>query len=224
MLARLTGPASGRWFLVPLQVHNDSQVLHHAAAGGVAGFIAGTIASFARHAPHDCLLVIKHHPMDRGYRDYRAMVADEAARQGCAGRVLCLHDQPTLLLLQHCRGVVTINSTVGISALAQGRATKTMGAAFYDMPGLTYQGPLHRFWHEARLAAPDARLWRHFHALILADAQINGSFYRRVAPGSATGLAQALPPLPAMPAQGLGAQAVPVTGSSIAPLRAALAA
>jgi capsular polysaccharide export protein len=35
--------------------------------------------------------------------------------------------------------VVTINSTVGLSALAQGRATKTLGRAFYDLPGLTHQ-------------------------------------------------------------------------------------
>jgi capsular polysaccharide export protein len=79
-------------------------VLHHAQAGGVGGFIASTIASFARHAPPDCLLVIKHHPLDRGHRDYRAMIADEAACHGCTGRVLYLHDQPTPLLLQHCRG------------------------------------------------------------------------------------------------------------------------
>ncbi|NMN07146.1 MULTISPECIES: capsular biosynthesis protein [unclassified Novosphingobium] len=228
MLARLTGPASGRWFMVPLQVHNDSQVLHHAATGGVAGFIASTIASFARHAPPDCLLVIKHHPMDRGYRDYRAMVADEAARHGCAGRVRCLHDQPTLLLLQHCRGVITINSTVGLSALAQGRATKAVGTAFYDIPGLTYQGPLHRFWHEAPLAVPDPALWRRFHALILARAQINGSFYRRVVQGTATGLAQALPPPPGWAAAAgwrpMARPPVPLTGSSIAPPREALVA
>lgn len=225
LLPRLTGPDSGRWFLVPLQVHNDAQVLHHAGAGGVAAFIATTIASFARHAPPDTLLVIKHHPMDRGYRDYRAMVADEAARHGCAGRVLCLHDQPTLLLLEHCRGVITINSTVGLSALAQGRATKTVGEAFYDMPGLTYQGPLHRFWHEAPLATPDPALWRMLHATMLAKAQVNGSFYRRVVPGSATGLASA----PALPPQWMAPapappMARPVTGSSIARYPEALGA
>lgn len=189
MLARLTGPASRRWFLVPLQVHNDAQVIHHAATGGIPGFIASTIASFARHAPPDCLLVIKHHPMDRGYRDYRALIADEAARHGCHGRVLALHDQPTPVLLDHCRGVITINSTVGLSALVHGRPTKVLGDALYDLPGLTYQGPLHRFWHEAATCPPDAALTRRFQALLLRQSQINGSFYRRLVPGSATGLA-----------------------------------
>ncbi|GHC97463.1 capsule biosynthesis protein [Novosphingobium pokkalii] len=231
LLPRLTGPDSGRWFLVPLQVHNDSQVLHHAQAGGVGGFIASTIASFARHAPPNCLLVIKHHPLDRGHRDYRAMIADEAACHGCTGRVLYLHDQPTPLLLQHCRGVVTINSTVGLSALAQGRATKTLGRAFYDLPGLTHQGPLHRFWHEARLATPDPALWQALETAMHRQALINGSFYRRVVPGSATGLGRAIPPVPAeatgaVTVRGAPAlwPAAPVTSSSIAPRPEALVA
>ncbi len=210
---------------MPLQVHNDSQVLHHADTGGVAGFIASTIASFARHAPPDCLLVIKHHPMDRGYRDYRALVASEAGRHGCAERVLCLHDQPTLLLLQHCRGVITINSTVGLSALGAGRATKTMGKAFYDIPGLTYQGPLHRFWHEAPQARPDRALWLTLERTIMAEALLNGSFYRRAAPGSATGLTTAPPPVPQHGPVSLGAwPPVPPTDSSTAPQPAALVA
>lgn len=225
LLPRLTGAESGRWFLVPLQVHNDSQVLHHADTGGVAGFIASTIASFARHAPRDCLLVIKHHPMDRGYRDYRALVASEAGRHGCAERVLCLHDQPTLLLLQHCRGVITINSTVGLSALGAGRATKTVGRAFYDIPGLTYQGPLHRFWREAPRAAPNRALWLALERTIMARALLNGSFYRPVVRGSATGLAMAPPPIPPhMPGSPAAWAPVPLTGSSTAPQPEALVA
>ena len=201
--ARLAGEWSGRFFFVPLQVYNDSQVTHHADVGGVRGFIAMTIASFARHAPRDTLLVFKHHPMDRGYVDYAAHVADHATRAGIDGRVIYIHDQNTPLLISHARGVVVINSTVGLSALGQSIPTKVVGTALYDIAGLTYQGSLDRFWAAAPDARPDSDLYRNFRNQLVLRTQINGSFYRRlVLPGSATGLvwhARTEPPVEAQP-------------------------
>ncbi|WP_225205311.1 capsule biosynthesis protein [Novosphingobium huizhouense] len=187
--ARLEGEFDKRFFLVPLQVHNDSQVVVHADVGGVEGFIASTIASFARHAPGDCLLVLKHHPMDRGYRNYTRLVRTLAAEAGCPGRVLYIHDQHTPTLIRHCRGVVVINSTVGLTAVGMKCPTKAVGQAVWDMPGLTYQGSLDRFWADAPEAVPDNDLFLKFRDELIATTQINGSFYRKLAPeASATGL------------------------------------
>ena len=189
MTERLTGEWSGRFFLVPLQVYNDAQVVCHASTGGVPGFIADTIASFGRAAPDDVVLVFKHHPMDRGYCDYTRAIRRAARAAGCADRVVYMHDQHMPTILPHCRGTVVINSTAGLAAVGCGCPTITLGAAIYDMPGLTYQGPLDRFWTEAQDDRPDAALYECYRAELIAQTQINGNFYRRLDPTmSATGL------------------------------------
>jgi len=189
MTARLTGEWSGRFFLVPLQVHNDAQVHAHADVGGVPGFIALTITSFGRSAPADAVLVFKHHPMDRGYCDYTRTIRRLAGAAGCAARVRYIHDQHMPTILPHCRGTVVINSTVGLGAIGYGRPTMTLGDAVYDMPGLTFQGPLDRFWAEAADRLPDRNLYDRFRAQLIATTQINGNFYRRLDPrAGATGL------------------------------------
>ena len=212
MTGRLTGEWSGRFFLVPLQVHNDAQVHCHADTGGVPGFIVQTIASFARAAPPDTVLVFKHHPMDRGYCDYTGLIRRSARAARCAGRVVYIHDQHMPTILPHCRGTVVINSTAGLSAIGCGRPTKTVGTAIYDMPGLTWQGPLDRFWAEARDIAPDPVLHDRFRAELIVQTQINGNFYRRLDPAaSATGLIWTAQP----PRRSGDVVRFPVRGSSI---------
>jgi len=185
----LSKEADNQYFFVPLQVYNDAQVTCHADVGGVRGFIESTIASFACHAPHDCLLVFKHHPMDRGYVDYTGLIEELSRRSGCADRVIYVHDQHTPTLINHARGVIVINSTVGLSAIGQKRPTKVCGRALYDMPGLTHQGSLDTFWKATPVAIPDHGLYQNFRAHLVAKTQINGSFYRRLdKSGSATGL------------------------------------
>lgn len=187
--ARLESELHKRFFLVPLQVHNDSQVLVHADVGGVEGFIASTIASFAQHAPKECVLVLKHHPMDRGYCNYARLIRRVARAEGCEARVLYIHDQHTPTLIRHCLGVVVINSTVGLTSVGMKCPTKAVGEAVWDMPGLTFQGSLDRFWTEAPGAVPDNHLYLKFRDELIATTQINGSFYRKLAPEtSATGL------------------------------------
>lgn len=180
---------SGRYFLVPLQVHNDAQVHVHSDFDSVEAFIEHVIVSFARHAAADVLLVIKHHPMDRGYHDWTKLIAELAGRHGLAGRVRYLHDQHLPTLLEHAQGVVVLNSTVGLSALHHGRPLKVCGAALYDMEGLTWQGRLDAFWRQAGEMRVDRELYERFSDYLVKTTQLNGSFYRRLAiPGSSAGL------------------------------------
>ena len=180
---RLTTEHAGAYFLVPLQVKNDAQVRTHSSFSDVGLFIESVMASFANHAGPDALLVIKHHPLDRACNDYTAVIRQTAAGLGLGRRCLYLHDQHLPTLLAHARGVVSINSTVGLQALHHGRATKVCGDAIYDMPGLTFQGALNDFWAAAPGIEPDAGLLARFHAYVVDTTQINGNFYRRL-PGS----------------------------------------
>lgn len=189
VLARLCGPLHQRYFFVPLQVYNDAQVTAHADVGGVEGFINTVLRSFADHAAADDWLVLKHHPMDRGYRDYTRQISDLAHSLGIAERVLYVHDLHTPTLLDHAKAVVVINSTVGLSAMAHHLPTKVCGKAFYDILGLTFQGSLADFWQQYAQQPPDHGLYQRFKAHLIARTQLNGNFYRRLRrPDSAAGL------------------------------------
>lgn len=178
---RLAGGLSRRYFLVPLQVHNDAQVTHHSAFDGVAAFIDRVARSFAAHAGAQAWLVFKHHPMDRAYTHHGPLIRRLARELGIADRVIYLHDQHLPTLIEHAAGVVVINSTAGLSALNQGVATVTLGQAFYDMAGLTFQGPLDQFWAQAATAAPDRDLYLAFRNWVIEHAQCNDNFYAGLA-------------------------------------------
>lgn len=175
MQARLTGPLHKRFFLVALQVYNDSQVRHHSDYAGVRAFIREVIESFARHAPADFHLVLKHHPMDRGHRDYAEQIARNARHCEVGDRVHYVHDLHLPSLLKAARGAVMINSTVGISSLFHGTPVKLMGRAIYDIPSVVFDGPLERFWHEA--TPPDPELVEQLRRYLIEHTQIGGSFY-----------------------------------------------
>lgn len=179
---------SGCYFLVVLQVHNDAQIHVHSDFASVAAFIVATIMSFARCAPAGTELVIKHHPMDRGYHDHSRLIREQAEHHKVVARVRYIHDQHLPTLLAHARGVVLVNSTVGLSALDHGAPLKVCGDAIYDMAGLSYQGTLDQFWRDAPDHRIDRRLYQRFRHYLIERTQLNGSFYRRLRlPGCAAG-------------------------------------
>lgn len=187
--ARLRGELSGRFFLVPLQVHNDAQILTHSGFDTVSRFIRYVVRSFADHADADAHLVIKHHPMDRGHLNYDVLIRGCAAEHGLTGRLHYIHDLHLPTLLQHAKGVVVVNSTVGLSALYHNTPLKVCGEAIYDMPGLTFRGSLKEFWSAASNFRTDRELFHRFRSYLITHTQLNGNFYKRLdLPGSTAGL------------------------------------
>jgi len=185
----LSGPLSGKYYLVALQVHVDSQILTHSNYNSIAYFIKEILSSFAAHSEPDHLIVLKHHPLDRGYHDYTKLIREVTQKLGIQNRVLYIHDQPMPLLLDNARGVVVINSTVGLSAIHHQKPTKVCGEAVYDILGLTFQGPLDAFWKPDAQKRPDPFLYHQFRNHLIRNTQLNGNFYRRLnIPGFATGL------------------------------------
>lgn len=171
---------SGRFFLLPLQVHYDSQMHVHSSYLDVETFIRSTLEDFAKNAPADAVLVVKHHPMDRAYRDYTTLCRVTAERYGIKGRVLYVHELHLPTIFKHARGVVVVNSTVGLSALLEGLPVKVCGRAVYDISGLTYSGLLGDFWEAAPRHRPNNELLRRFHAYLITATQVNGSVYKRL--------------------------------------------
>lgn len=175
---KLAGEWAQKYFLVPLQVGGDAQIHSHSRFNHIREFIEEVMRSFASHAPADTLLVIKQHPMERGYSMHTAMIEGLALELGIPERVLYIHDQHLPTLLGNARGVVVINSTVGLSAIDHDTPVKTLGSAIYDMTGLTHQGELEDFWQNP--PKPSRNLYEAFYHEVVSKTQINGNFYRRL--------------------------------------------
>ncbi|WP_342450031.1 capsular biosynthesis protein [Thiorhodococcus minor] len=175
---RLFGSLAKKFFLVPLQTHNDAQISVHSDYSCIEEFIEDVLASFASHASPDCALVFKHHPLDRGYCDYGAFMRRMTGKYGLEGRVYYVHDVHLPTLLDNALGTVVINSTVGLSSLLHDTPVCVTGDPIYHIPGLTFQGRLDQFWADP--GTIDRELYSRFRSWLIADNQANGNFYRRL--------------------------------------------
>lgn len=88
-----------------------------------------------------------------------------------------MHDLHLPTLIKGSIGVIVVNSTVGLQALYHNRPVKVMGKAIYDMPGLTFQGSLDKFWQNP--GKIDRKLFEKFRSYVIKTTQLNGSFYGR---------------------------------------------
>lgn len=165
------------YYLLPLQLDSDAQIRVHSAFTSVQQVIVTVMASFAKHAPANSLLVIKNHPLDTGLLKHCKKVKQVAQTLGISERILFLETGHLPTLLQHTKGTVLVNSTTGTSALHHSSPTIALGTALFDIPGLTFQGGLDRFWTEGQAADP--HLFSQFRQRIIQETQINGDFYSR---------------------------------------------
>lgn len=168
------------YFLVILQVASDAQVSVHSQYTSITEFIEDTVKSFSQYASknsQDSVLLIKHHPMDRGYTDYSDLITQLEKQHSLIGRLRYIHDQHLPELLANAQGVITINSTVGLSALDHGTPVMALGKAVYNMQGLTCQDSLSAFWKQPAKYTADKKLHKKFLNYVILHTQIYGNFY-----------------------------------------------
>ncbi|MBK9387816.1 MAG: hypothetical protein IPN34_23615 [Planctomycetes bacterium] len=115
-----------RFVFVPLQVHDDTQVLRH---GGWVRSMGDLLAGVRAASPLP--VVVREHPMDVGRADLRSLRARFPEFLWTRARSLeeCL---------RRAAAVVTINSTVGVEALALGRPVVVCGECVYGVEGLVH--------------------------------------------------------------------------------------
>lgn len=163
------------YFVFALQVHNDFQIRTHSDLRCVKKYIEVVIKNFAQHANKYHHLVLKHHPMDRGYRHYGREIERLAHQYGIKGRVHYFCDIHLPTLLKNSVGFVTVNSTTGIQALYHDVPVKVLGNALYNLPELTNQHKLAHFWQHP--GAVDSVYFNKFRQELISYSQLNGSFY-----------------------------------------------
>lgn len=163
------------FWLFAMQMETDYSVRAYSPYPDLDTPIAEVLGSFARHAPAAAQLLVKVHPLDPCLKRWDRRVARMAAAAGVQGRVQVAHHGPLDLMLQRARGLITINSTVGLRALTLGRPAKALGQAVWNVPGLAHQGPLDAFWAET--PPPDPALRDAFLAALQGSTQLRGVFY-----------------------------------------------
>ncbi|MDQ1850015.1 capsular biosynthesis protein [Gemmobacter fulvus] len=114
----------------PLQVPDDSQVTLFAGwCGGMSGFLAA-LAQAAQRLPEGWHLRLKEHP------SAKTPLAPLLAPLLASGRVVLDNASDSFAQIAAARGVVTLNSSMGVQAFFHDRPVITLGRAFFALPGL----------------------------------------------------------------------------------------
>jgi capsular polysaccharide export protein len=163
------------FYLFPLQLNADVQIRHHFSSGCMQSAIELVIASFARSAPEEALLVLTEHPLETGVIDLGSFARQCARAAGIESRLRYLEGGSPRDFVRLCRGMITVNSTMGLVGMDCGVPVVALGRAVYALPGLTFQGELDEFWQGAAPADPE--LLEAFRRVIVARTQVNGGFY-----------------------------------------------
>ncbi len=165
------------YYVIPLQVETDAQMGSAAKGWTTLKLISASLKSFAACAPITSHLVFKIHPLARGHSDHAILISKMADAFGVAGRVNVINTGSLGLLTQHAAGMITINSTSGLSAICHGIPLLTLGKTFYSDSNLTMsvesESCFDEFWSGTRVADSKTRLaylnWVKHEALGVGD-------------------------------------------------------
>lgn len=111
------------YLFFPMQVSDDSQLIFNSDVGLDEAL---EIAS-RRSQKLQIDLIIKPHPLEESENVIRQL--NEIRKRGRTFIV----NASTLRLIEHCREVITINSTVGLEAMILGKPVTFLGRTFYRM-------------------------------------------------------------------------------------------
>lgn len=164
----------GPLFVVPLQLATDFQIRAHSPFPHLRDAVRWVIRSFAANAAADATLLLKVHPLDAGWERWPRQVAALATAAGVGERVLVADGGSLEALLARADGVVTVNSTVGLTALRHGVPLTVLGNAIYDIDGLTDRRPLADFWRAPE--PPDQQMVAAFLKALAWATQVRGEF------------------------------------------------
>ena len=171
--------SSGRnFYFYPLQLGSDSQIQLYSPYIRQEEAITTVIASFARCAPQDSMLLIKDHPLDNGLIPYARFIRAMASALGCQERVLFAADGNVNALTAKAAGVILVNSTVGLTAILKDKPVFCLGFSIYALKRLaSWAGvqSLDEFWTNAQKPEPQAV--DAFCRVLQSRALIPGNYY-----------------------------------------------
>ncbi len=168
----LAAIAEKKFVLFPLQLTGDYQIRAHSPFDSMPQAVDYVLDSFALHAAPDQLLLVKEHPLDASWRNWRHYLNRRARRLGISNRVICIDGGDLQQLSTSAVGMVCVNSTSGTLALENGIPVVVLGDAVYDVPGITHQSGLDSFWRSPE--QPDPELYAAFKKALHAKCLVRG--------------------------------------------------
>ena len=160
------------FFLFPLQLSGDYQIRSHSPFPNMKSAATYVMESFARHAPEESHLLIKAHPFDTTFANWRRFIDRRAKSLGVRGRVHFIDGGWLDQLAADTAGMVCVNSTSATLALAAGSPVCTLGEAIYNVPGLTFERHLDEFWTDP--TPPEPGLYSSFRRVLVDRCLVRG--------------------------------------------------
>ncbi len=162
-------------FVFAMQTEDDYSLRAYSLFPDLDTPMRQVIQSFARAASPEAVLVFKVHPLDPGIKAWGRRIARMATEAGVAARVRFIDGGDLDALIRRARGVITVNSTVGLRSIELGCPTLALGEAIYRVAGLTFEAPLDEFFSAP--VPPDAALADAFLRAIAATLHVRGGYY-----------------------------------------------
>ena len=159
-------------FLLPLQLSGDYQIRSHSPFPDMQSATKYVFESFAANAPSKMHLLVKAHPMDSSFFNWKRFVRRQGQRLGLDGRVHFVAGGNLDAMVGQAAGLVCVNSTSATLALAQGVPVCTLGDAIYDIAGLTHQRHLDTFWRTP--TPPEPGVYEAFRRVLVDRCLVRG--------------------------------------------------
>lgn len=124
------------YVFVPFQVHDDTQVIIHSPninnMEELAACVATAVKKHNQLQNDNLSIIIKEHPSDNGRTDYAPLKQKYP-------EITFLQTYSIEALINNAKGVITINSSVGIESLLKHKKVITLGNAAYNIEGIVTQ-------------------------------------------------------------------------------------
>lgn len=169
------------YFLIPLQVADDSQLKVAGNDWTNEKLIIVAIASFATSAPKSMRLVFKIHPLERGHSRYDRLIYSLSILHSVQDRIDIIDTGSLGLLVRHSVGMLTINSTSGLSAIAHAIPLLVTGQAIYSNTDFCVTASTKKefdnFWCNSSL--PDKKKCQQYLSWLKDNSLTKGDYYAR---------------------------------------------
>ena len=172
------------YFAFPLQLSSDAQIKCASSFRDVSESVEKVIFSFANHANKNDHLVIKLHPLDNSFFNYRKFVNNLSKVFNIESRIHFISNTNSNSFIENSKGTVVINSTMGIISLYNFKPTITLGNAIYANSGLAVSAVsngifneeiLNNFWKHP--VFPNRQCIEKFFRILRNNAILPGNFY-----------------------------------------------
>ena len=170
----LKNDIKNNYIFFPLQVHDDFQLRSHSKFRNTENSIKYVLKLYKKYNCQE-YLVIKHHLMDRGKKDYSKLIQDEIKKLNLnKEKIIYFYDVHLPTCINNAKKCITVNSTVGLSSILSGKNTLFIGESIFNIKEFKIN---EEEFFKNKLKKFDNRKIKLLKYFIINKTQLNGSFY-----------------------------------------------